>query len=55
MPHAESWQAGIGRRLRAAAETRKIPGVVAVAANAAGVIYQGAFGRSRLPDGPNAP
>ena len=51
MPHAESWQAGIDRRLREAAETRKIPGVVAVAANAAGVIYQGAFGRSRLPDG----
>jgi CubicO group peptidase (beta-lactamase class C family) len=38
--------------LRRAAETGDVPGVVAMAATAEGVIYSGAFGRRWLPDGP---
>jgi CubicO group peptidase (beta-lactamase class C family) len=34
-----------------AAQAHKVPGVVAMAANDSGVIYQGAFGKRALPDG----
>jgi methyl acetate hydrolase len=37
---------------RRAAGTGDVPGVVAMAANADGLIYSGAFGRRWLPDGP---
>jgi methyl acetate hydrolase len=37
--------------LRAAIESGDLPGVVAMAADDAGVIYEGAFGWRRLPDG----
>jgi methyl acetate hydrolase len=37
--------------LRQAAETREVPGVVAVAANSDGVIYEGAFGKRDLANG----
>lgn len=50
MARAEAWRAGIDRSLREAAEARQIPGVVAVAATAEGIIYEGAFGRLSLPD-----
>jgi CubicO group peptidase (beta-lactamase class C family) len=51
MAHTEAWQAGIDRSLREAAEARLVPGVVAVAATAEDIIYEGAFGRLSLPDG----
>jgi methyl acetate hydrolase len=38
--------------LRRAADTKEVPGVVAVAANDKGVIYQGAFGTRDLAQGP---
>jgi methyl acetate hydrolase len=38
--------------LRDAADAGDVPGVVAMAATAEGVIYSGAFGRRWLPDGP---
>jgi CubicO group peptidase (beta-lactamase class C family) len=38
--------------LRRAADAGDVPGVVAMAATAQGVIYSGAFGRRWLPDGP---
>src|SRR5215472_7750712 len=41
----------IDQVLRAAAERGDVPGVVAMAANREGVIYQGAFGRRALPEG----
>jgi methyl acetate hydrolase len=41
----------IDRVLAAAIERGDVPGVVAMAANGAGVIYEGAFGRRALPDG----
>lgn len=44
--HAE-----IDRLLSDAAGTNRVPGVVAMAADGAGVIYAGAFGRRSLPDG----
>ena len=47
----KAWHAGIDGRLREAAEARQVPGVVAVAANASGVIYEAAFGRLSLPEG----
>jgi CubicO group peptidase (beta-lactamase class C family) len=37
--------------LRQAAETKEVPGVVAVAANSDGVIYEGAFGERDLANG----
>ena len=37
--------------LRQAAETKEVPGVVAVAANSDGVIYEGAFGKRDLATG----
>jgi methyl acetate hydrolase len=37
--------------LRAAVDSADLPGVVAMAADDAGVIYEGAFGSRRLPDG----
>ena len=37
--------------LRQAAETKEVPGVVAVAANSDGVIYEGAFGKRDLANG----
>jgi CubicO group peptidase (beta-lactamase class C family) len=43
--------AEIDRVLREATEHGAVPGVVAMAANRDGVIYQGAFGRRALPDG----
>src|ERR1700730_11665241 len=41
----------IDRLLSEAARTEKVPGVVALAADANGLLYEGAFGRLRLPDG----
>lgn len=38
--------------LRTATETKQAPGVVALAATARETIYEGAFGRRALPDGP---
>jgi len=38
--------------LRAATEAGEIPGVVALAATGNGVVYEGIFGRRRLPEGP---
>ena len=38
--------------LRAATSAGEIPGVVAMAATDEGVVYEGAFGKRRLPDGP---
>jgi methyl acetate hydrolase len=43
--------AGIDRVLRAAAERGDVPGVVAMAADRGGVVYEGAFGRRALPQG----
>src|SRR5262249_44219442 len=37
--------------LRQAAEAKQVPGVVAVAANSDGVIYEGAFGKRDLATG----
>ena len=44
-------QAELDHLLQAAADAGDVPGVVALAATADGVIYQGASGRRRLPDG----
>lgn len=41
----------IDRVLREASDAGRVPGVVALAANRGGMIYQGAFGRRGLPDG----
>ena len=41
----------IDRVLEAAVERGDVPGIVAMAADRDGVIYQGAFGRRALPDG----
>ena len=38
--------------LRQATDTKEVPGVVAVAANDRGVIYEGAFGTRNLAQGP---
>jgi CubicO group peptidase (beta-lactamase class C family) len=38
--------------LRAATSTGQLPGVVALAANGNDVLYEGIFGRRRLPEGP---
>jgi CubicO group peptidase (beta-lactamase class C family) len=38
--------------LRTATETGEIPGVVALAATDNGLVYEGVFGRRRLPEGP---
>ena len=38
--------------LRAATSAGEIPGVVAMAATDEGIVYEGVFGRRRLPDGP---
>jgi methyl acetate hydrolase len=55
-----SWSAAGAKRdalnavdevLRQAAETKEVPGVVAVAANSDGVIYEGAFGKRDLANG----
>ena len=43
---------GIDEILRHAGEAADVPGVVAMAATAQGLIYSGAFGRRWLPDGP---
>ena len=43
--------AGIDRVLRQAADSGTVPGVVAVAADAGGVVYEGAFGRREIGDG----
>ena len=40
----------LDRLLQAAADRRDVPGVVALAADKAGIIYEGAFGRRALPD-----
>src|SRR3954469_23651696 len=37
--------------LKAAADHGDVPGVVAMAANRDGLLYEGAFGRRALPDG----
>jgi CubicO group peptidase (beta-lactamase class C family) len=42
---------GIDEVLRATVERGAVPGVVALAANRDGVIYEGAFGRRAVPDG----
>jgi CubicO group peptidase (beta-lactamase class C family) len=44
-------QAELDRLLQAAVDAGDVPGVVALAATADGVIYQGAAGRRRVPDG----
>jgi methyl acetate hydrolase len=44
--------AAIDQVLRQATETRQVPGVVALAATEKGTLYEGAFGRCKLPDGP---
>ncbi len=41
----------IDRVLEAAVERGDVPGVVAMAADRGGIIYEGAFGRRALPDG----
>jgi len=41
----------VDEALRQAAETKEVPGVVAVAANSDGVIYEGAFGKRDLANG----
>jgi CubicO group peptidase (beta-lactamase class C family) len=41
----------VDEALRQAAETKKVPGVVAIAANNDGVIYEGAFGKRDLTNG----
>ena len=41
----------IDRVLETAVERGDVPGVVAMAADRGGVIYEGAFGRRALPDG----
>ncbi len=43
--------AAIDRVLRTAAERGDVPGVVALAGNREGIVYEGAFGRRLLPDG----
>lgn len=43
--------AEIDRVLKAAADCGDVPGVVAMAADRGGTIYEGAFGRRALPDG----
>jgi len=43
---------GIDEILRHAADAGDVPGVVAMAATAQGLIYSGAFGRRWMPDGP---
>ena len=42
----------IDRDLREAADQGAVPGVVALAMHDGRVVYQGAFGRRALPDGP---
>src|SRR5256714_2710298 len=42
----------IDRVLKAATDRGDVPGVVAMAATRDGPVYQGAFGRRALPDGP---
>jgi methyl acetate hydrolase len=42
----------IDRLLQAATDRGDVPGVVAMAATREGPVYQGAFGRRALPDGP---
>lgn len=42
----------IDRVLREAVETGEVPGVVALAASDRGILYQGAFGRRDIADGP---
>jgi len=42
---------GVDEVLKTAVERGDVPGVVAMAATRAGVIYEGAFGRRALPDG----
>jgi methyl acetate hydrolase len=44
---------GIDQLLRQAAEAKAVPGVVAVAANDGGVLYEGAFGKRDLAKGSN--
>lgn len=44
-------RAQIDQILMDAADARSVPGVVAMAADHTGVIYEGAFGRRALPDG----
>ena len=44
--------AGIDAALSRAVEAKEVPGVVALAATEAGVLYQGAFGLRDLVDGP---
>ena len=45
-------KAAIDQALRQAAEARKVPGVVALAATDKSTLYEGAFGKRKLPDGP---
>jgi methyl acetate hydrolase len=44
--------AAIDEVLRRAAESRQVPGIVALAATDQGTLYEGAFGKRKLPDGP---
>src|SRR3954470_11823250 len=45
-------QSQIDAALRRAVETREVPGVVAMAASAAGPLYEGAFGQRDVENGP---
>src|SRR4029077_18284231 len=42
----------IDATLRAATRAGELPGVVALVANQNGILYEGMFGKRRLPDGP---
>jgi CubicO group peptidase (beta-lactamase class C family) len=44
-------KAAIDQALRQAAEARQVPGIVVVAATDKGTLYEGAFGKRKLPDG----
>ncbi len=44
--------AGVDAALRRAAEAKEVPGVVALAATDAGILYEGAFGLRDIVDGP---
>lgn len=51
LPHEPVQGADIDRALRAKVDAREIPGVVAMAANGEGLLYEGAFGFRHMTDG----
>ena len=48
---AESFSA-VDSLLQAATRSGELPGIVALAATDGGIVYEGVFGKRRLPDGP---